>query len=53
MNYVSIVKAHDIETVKVKGTNVLVNNMFSFNYSHAKIAKAVANKLKMFIGVTR
>lgn len=51
VNYQDIVRSHKIETIRVIGKNVLVNNMFSFNYSNARIAKAVATKLKMFVGV--
>lgn len=50
-----IIKAHKIQSAKAYGSVVLVNNIygtpFSFHYSDSKIAKAVAKKVSMFVGV--
>lgn len=53
MNYIEIVKAHNIDKVTVNGAKVIVNGVSTFIYSNKKIAEAVAFKLNMFIGVTR
>lgn len=49
--YQRVVEANDIETVVTRGLIVLVNNRLSFPFSDKRIAKAFADKLKMFIGV--
>ena len=50
-----IVTNHKIQSAKAYGNVVLVNNIygtpFSFHYSDSKIAKAVAKKVSMFVGI--
>lgn len=51
MNYKDILELMIIKKVKVKGNVLIVNDNFNFKYSHSKVAKAVANKLKNFINI--
>lgn len=49
MNYLDIARAHEIKKIQVKDCEVIINGVKSYFYSHARIAKAVANKLKNFL----
>lgn len=50
MNYRDIAKAHELKSVRVNGNEIIINQgEATYVYSHAKIAKAVAKKLKYLI----
>ena len=52
MNFKEIAKAHELKSVRVKGNSLIINQgEATYIYSHAKIAKAVALKLKNLIGL--
>lgn len=51
MNFKDIAQTHELKSVKVKGNELIINGgEASYIYSHAKIARAVALKLKNLIG---
>ena len=51
MNYKDILAITSIKKVQVKDKVLIVNGILKFEYSHCKIAKAVANKLKNFVNI--
>ena len=51
MHYKEILKLTTIEKIRVKDNLLIINDDLTFSYTHNKIAKAVASKLKNFIGV--
>ena len=52
MNFKDIAKAHELKSVRVKGNSLIINQgEATYIYSHNKIAKAVALKLKNLIGL--
>lgn len=50
MNYKDILQAHELKSIKVNGNKLIINKgEATYIYSHAKIARAVAFKLKNFL----
>lgn len=51
MNYKEIIKNYTIESVKVRGCTIIINGSEIFEYKYPAVAKAVAKKVSMFIGI--
>lgn len=51
MNYREIVMNNKINSVKVIGCDVVVNKDKIYKYKHSQVARAVAKKLRAFIGI--
>lgn len=52
MNYKDIARAHELKSVKVSGNKVVVNQGEDvYAYNSARIAKAVAKKLKYLYNI--
>lgn len=51
MNYREIIMNNNIKSVKVIGCDVVVNKDKVYTYKYPQVARAVAKKLRAFIGV--